>query len=212
MSSQPVDRFCPPGHNDPDEVPVALIPVVVLSGRFQPFHQGHHDAYRWLVARWGAGAVRLGTSDRTGAGDRQNRPAPLSFAEKRRVITELFDVPPEAVVCVRSPYRPVEVLAGLDPETHAYIAAVGEKDAARLESRPYFRPLPDDGTSEPFPLRGYVQVVPASLFPHSGSEIRAAFGDSDRSYAEKRALFRGWYGREHDELLGLMISRFSVAG
>lgn len=188
---------------------MSLAPVVIYSGRFQPFHPGHYAVWRWLVERWGPEAVRIGTSDRKTQrpGD---RPAPLSFDEKRRVITTLFDVPASAVVCVASPYRPVEALVGLDPSAHAYIAAVGEKDATRLASRPYFRPLPEAGPLEPFPSRGYVQVVPASPFPRSGSEIRELLRDPDKSYAEKRALFLDWYGSAPDELVELLITRFAA--
>ena len=187
--------------------PTGPQPVVLLSGRFQPFHPGHYQSYRWLCDRFGPDAVWLGTSDRAArVKDSAARPAPLNFDEKRAIITGLFDIAPERVVCVASPYRPVELLSRFDPESAAYVAAMGEKDGARLAGRPYFRSLPDSGPLEPYRVRGYVQLVPTGDFPLSASEIRARFQAGDE--AALAADLQSWYGDGDPALFALMRARF----
>lgn len=183
-----------------------LQPAVVLAGRFQPFHRGHHAAYRWLVDRFGAERVWLASSGRTEEGG--GRPAPFGFEEKRRLITTLFAVPAERVVRIRSPYAPKEVLAALDPDSTSYVAAVGARDADRLKSR-YWAPFPPDGPWEPYPRRGYVLVVPALEDDLSATAIRALLGDPALPLAEKEAAFRGWYPRWDADLFQLLVTRLT---
>ncbi len=188
-----------------------LRPAVVLSGRFQPFHAGHHAAFRALQARFGAENVWIASSDRPSS--TPGRPSPLRFEEKRAIICGLFEVPSERVVLVRSPYAPAEVLSGLDPARTAYVAALGARDEGRLRSR-YWAPLPEDpGTPlEPYPTRGYFLVLPPQEGDLSASAVRAALGSPDRSLEEKERAFRELYPRYDEALFRLLVERLGATG
>lgn len=182
--------------------------AVVLAGRFQPFHRGHYEAWARLVSRFGAEQVWIATSDRRG--DAGGRPAPFTFEEKRRILSTLFPVPAERVVLVKSPYRPVEVLASQDPERTAYVAAVGERDAGRLSSR-YWAPFPEQGPWEPYPARGYVLLLPPQADDLSATRIREVLGDPGLDLEEKERAFRSWYPSFDRSIFELITSRLSGA-
>lgn len=108
--------------------------VVVYSGRFQPFHRNHYNTYMYLAKQFGKNNVYIGTSNKV------NDKSPLSFNEKKEVITTMFDIPQQNIVKVKNPYNPKEILEKFDDDT-IYIAAVGEKDAQRLSSGKYFKKI-----------------------------------------------------------------------
>lgn len=177
--------------------------AVVFAGRFQPFHRGHFAAWRWLCARFGEQAVWLASSDRTGVGDGYNRPAPFSFAEKHQIATRLFSVPEDRLVCIKSPYRPVEILGALPPERTAFVAAVGARDADRLRSR-YWVDDPGQGPRRSYRDQGYRLILPAFADDLSASAIRAAFSDPS---ADPEAAFRALYPLFDPEIFALFVSR-----
>jgi len=177
--------------------------AVVYPGRFQPFHRGHFETWRQLVARFGPERVWIASAER--AEGRPGRPAPLSFEERRRIAVTLFGLPEARFVRVRSPYAPAEILSGLDPEDTALVAAVGARDPGRLKSR-YWAPFPPEGPWEPYPGRGYVLETPLQADDLSASAIRALLG-SPRPRAEKEAALHAWYPRVDAELFELLLTR-----
>jgi len=108
--------------------PVIKKTVVVYSGRFQPFHKGHYASYEKLVSKFGAENVYIGTSN-----DQSGPKSPFSFREKKEIATKMFGIPSSKFVQIRNPYQPVEILKKFNGQTTQYIAAVGEKDATRLQ-------------------------------------------------------------------------------
>ena len=108
--------------------------VVVYSGRFQPFHKGHYASYKKLVSKFGEANVYVGTSN-----DQSGPKSPFSFKEKKEIATKMFGIPSNRFIQIRNPYQPVEILKKFDGKTTQYIAAVGEKDANRLQGK-YFKP------------------------------------------------------------------------
>lgn len=155
--------------------------VVVYSGRFQPFHKGHYASYAKLVSKFGADNVYIGTSN-----DQSGPKSPFSFKEKKEIATKMFGIPSNKFVQIRNPYQPVEILQKFDGQTTQYIAAVGEKDATRLQGK-YFKPYKNKA-GYGYDEIGYVYAVPAEQNPISGTDVRKWLGATDKEKAKKGFL------------------------
>jgi len=145
--------------------PIVKKIVVVYSGRFQPFHKGHYAAYQKLVSKFGSNNVYIGTSDKSDGGK-----SPFNFKEKVIIMGKMFGIPPNKIVQVSNPYAPKEILSKFDGKTTAYIAAVGEKDANRLEGK-YFKPYKGK-TGYGYEEIGYTYIIPSDPNPISGTDVR----------------------------------------
>jgi len=152
--------------------------VVIYAGRFQPFHKGHYAAYQNLVSEFGSANVYIATSNDTSSGK-----SPFNFSEKKEIATKMFGVPSSKFVKVSNPYRPVEILKKYDGQTIAYIAAVGEKDATRLQGK-YFKPYKGKA-GYGYDEIGYTYPIPAEENPISGTEVRKGLGSDDKEKAKK---------------------------
>jgi len=152
--------------------------IVVYAGRFQPFHRGHNDAYQRLVAEFGSANVYIATSN-----DTSSEKSPFSFSEKKEIATKMFRIPSSKFVKVNNPYRPVEILKKYDGQTIAYIAAVGERDATRLQGK-YFKPYRGKA-GYGYDEIGYTFPIPAEKNPISGTDVRNGLGSSDKEKAKK---------------------------
>ena len=161
--------------------PVIKKTVVVYSGRFQPFHKGHYASYEKLVSKFGAENVYIGTSN-----DQSGPKSPFSFKEKKEIATKMFGIPSSKFVQIRNPYQPVEILKKFDGQTTQYIAAVGEKDATRLQGN-YFKPYKGKA-GYGYEEIGYVYAVPAEQNPISGTDVRKWLGATDKEKAKKGFL------------------------
>jgi hypothetical protein len=149
--------------------PLVTKTVVIYAGRFQPFHKGHYDAYKRLVSKFGENSVYIGTSN-----DTNDVKSPFNFNEKKKIATTMFGIPSNHFVQIKNPYKPVEILQHFDGQTTQYIAAVGAKDATRLQGK-YFKPYTGKagyGYNE----IGYVWPVPAESNPISGTDVRNGLG------------------------------------
>jgi hypothetical protein len=152
--------------------------VVIYSGRFQPFHKGHYDAYQRLVSKFGAGNVYIGTSN-----DQSGPKSPFSFREKKEIATKMFGIPASRFIQIRNPYQPVEILKKFDGKTTQYIAAVGEKDADRLQGK-YFKPYRGKA-GYGYDEIGYTYPIPAEVDPISGTDVRNNLGSGNVEKAKK---------------------------
>lgn len=155
--------------------------VIVYSGRFQPFHKGHYASYAKLVSKFGEENVYIGTSN-----DQSGPKSPFSFKEKKEIATKMFGVPSNRFVKINNPYKPVEILSKFDGKTTQYIAAVGEKDATRLQGK-YFKPYKNKA-GYGYDEIGYVYAVPAEQNPISGTDVRKWLGATDKEKAKKGFL------------------------
>ena len=152
--------------------------IIVYAGRFQPFHKGHYDAYQRLVSEFGPANVYIATSNDTSSGK-----SPFSFNEKKEIATKMFGVPSTKFVKVSNPYRPAEILKKYDGQTIAYIAAVGDKDATRLQGK-YFKPYKGKA-GYGYDEIGYTYPIPAEANPISGTDVRKGLGSNDKEKAKK---------------------------
>ena len=152
--------------------------IIVYAGRFQPFHKGHYDAYQRLVGEFGSANVYIATSN-----DTSSDKSPFSFNEKKEIATKMFGVPSTKFVKVSNPYRPAEILKKYDGQTIAYIAAVGDKDATRLQGK-YFKPYKGKA-GYGYDEIGYTYPIPAEANPISGTDVRKGLGSNDKEKAKK---------------------------
>ena len=152
--------------------------IIVYAGRFQPFHKGHYDAYQRLVSEFGPANVYIATSNDTSSGK-----SPFSFNEKKEIATKMFGVPSTKFVKVSNPYRPAEILKKYDGQTIAYIAAVGDKDATRLQGK-YFKPYKGKA-GYGYDEIGYTYPITAEANPISGTDVRKGLGSNDKEKAKK---------------------------
>lgn len=181
--------------------------VAVYSGRFQPFHAGHASVYKALVDKFGKENVFIGTSDKVEPGR-----SPLNFEEKKRIMTSMFDINPDKIQQVKSPYNPIEILSQFDPATTAYVSAVSSKDASRLSGGKYFRHFIEDRPLEGWKDAGYYVVAPELVDEdgmNSGTKIRAVMGSSEVPEDKKREIFRKLYGKDDDAIFNLLVQKSS---
>jgi hypothetical protein len=148
--------------------------VVIYSGRFQPFHKGHYAAYEKLVSKFGKDNVYIATSNKT-----DNDKSPFNFKEKVIIMGKMFGIPPSKIVQVANPYSPKEVLSKFDGKTTQYIAAVGEKDANRLQGK-YFKPY-NGKAGYGYDEIGYTYIVPPESNPISGTDVRKGLGGDEET-------------------------------
>ena len=174
--------------------------VVVYGGRFQPFHRGHYDAYQRLVDEFGSANVYIATSN-----DTSSDKSPFSFNEKKEIATKMFGVPSTKFVKVNNPYRPAEILKKYDGQTIAYIAAVGDKDATRLQGK-YFKPYKGKA-GYGYDEIGYTYPIPAEKNPISGTDVRRGLGSSDKEKAKK--FFLKAYPKFDKDIFKMITTKLS---
>lgn len=175
--------------------PIIKKTIVVYSGRFQPFHKGHYAAYQKLVSKFGANNVYIGTSDKSDGGK-----SPFNFKEKVVIMGKMFGIAPSKIVQVSNPYSPKEILSKFDGKTTAYIAAVGDKDASRLNGK-YFKPY-NDKSGYGYDEIGYTYIIPSESNPISGTDVRKWLSSDN---AEK--LFLKAYPKFDKEIFKMITNK-----
>lgn len=140
--------------------------VVAFSGRFQPFHTGHYAAYKHLCEKFGDDNVYITTSNST-----NNTDSPFSFANKVKIITELFGIPEDKIVKTEQPYRPDELLSTIKSKKTSLILAIGSKDVGRIyDDKSYVRY--NGICTVPYTEKYYYYEIPSSYNLTSGTVIR----------------------------------------
>ena len=169
--------------------------IAVFSGRFQPFHAGHYSIYKALVDKFGAKNVYIASSN---AQDPIKSPFP--FKDKKDIMSKMFGIPSNKIVKVKNPYAPVEILDKFPPDT-AYVTAVSQKDAERLErGGDYFKNFDKVPAQKRkgYGDAGYFIVAPEMQLKVnrkniSGTQLRATFGSDKLSTPEKKEIFKQVY-------------------
>ena len=175
--------------------------VVVYGGRFQPFHKGHYEAYKWLCKKFGESNVWIATSNKTNFNPKNGDISPFNFKEKKEIMVSLYDIPQRRIIQCKNPaFSPVEVFELYKHFSIVYVNAVGKKDESRYKEGDFFLPLP-----RPFELKnvemlnslddktGYYIDMPMQTGEISGTLVRdtlmAAEGD------EREEAFKKFFGR-----------------
>ena len=189
--------------------------VVVYGGRFQPFHKGHFQSYKWLTKHFGSSNVWIATSNKTNFDPKAGEISPFTFAEKKKIITTLFDVEPRRIIEAQNPaFKPVEVFKQYRNYRPVYVAAVGRKDQERYVGN-FFHPLPvdltlPDQTSELLSLdehAGYYVEVPMRQEGLSGTVVRQDLIAASAERSQLKKLFIEYFGTFDETIASLIIAR-----
>lgn len=197
--------------------------LVILPGRFQPWHKGHYAVYEYLTGKFGRNNVYIATSNKTDSGK-----SPFTFAEKAYFM-QLTGVPADRIVQATQPYQIENVMqAGniqvADPANTVVIFAVSEKDMAedprfsfapkKDGSDPYFQPLKDIKQTVSMDKHGYIMTVPTFDFTvlgqpmQSGTELRNMYSEADEK--QRQAIVTdlfGRYTREAEQIMDAKIPK-----
>ncbi len=116
--------------------------AVVYGGRFQPFHQGHYGVWLDLIKKFSKNQVWIATSNKTNFNKATGDVSPLTFAEKKELITQIYEIPDNKIIQAVNPsFSPKEVLELYKGPT-VLVLVVGDKDVARYKDVSYFKPWP----------------------------------------------------------------------
>jgi len=185
--------------------------VVIYPGRFQPFHRGHAEVYKWLTTKFDS--VFIATSDKV-----EPPRSPFNFAEKRVMITHA-GVPSSAIVQVKNPYVAAEITNKFDADTTVAVFAVSQKDMEedpRFQFKPkkdgsasYYQPY--GGEMQPLSKHGYIVVTPTFNFTvlgepmKSATEFRRDFSNADLKTQAK--MIQDLYGSYDKQVHRLMAEK-----
>jgi hypothetical protein len=156
-----------------------------------------------LVNEFGSGNVYIATSN-----DTSSDKSPFSFNEKKEIATKMFGVPSSKFVKVTNPYRPAEILKKYNGKTIAYIAAVGDKDATRLQGK-YFKPYKGKA-GYGYDEIGYTYPIPPEENPISGTQVRRGLGSNDKEKAKK--FFLKAYPTFDKDIFKMITSKLNEEG
>lgn len=197
--------------------------VVILPGRFQPFHRGHAAVYQHLCNEYGTDNVYVVTSNKV-----DPPRSPFNFEEKQAMIA-LTGVDPAHIIQDAQPYQAKAFVARFDPKNTVLIFAVSEKDMAEdprfqfepglisttKDGRPkYFQQFTSINQCEPLDKHGYITTVPTFNFKvlgkpaNSATQIRAQFADADE--ATQKKIVTDLFGKFDSTVLKIMQEKLSV--
>lgn len=166
--------------------------IVIYAGRFQPFHNGHLQAYRFLCKTFSEESVHIATSNKTGP------TSPFDFRD-RLVMVMSHDIPGGKVIESSNPYlisKTVKVKwPDIDLANHRVIIAVGLKDMEDTNPRfsfkltktgtpKYFQPFTSLNRCDTADKHAYVLCAPTFRFiplneaVESATEIRELYANS----------------------------------
>jgi len=187
--------------------------VVVLAGRFQPFHKGHYDSYKWLCKKFGDENVWIATSNKTNFNPANGDISPFTFKEKKEIMVSLYNINPRRIIQCKNPaFNPEEIFELYKGFPIIYVSSVGEKDNDRYKTGTFFRPLP-----RPFVLRdaemlstledkvGYFIDVPMQAKEISGTIVRDKLKNT--SGDERESLFRRFFGKYDSTIDSLIVAK-----
>lgn len=182
--------------------------TVVYGGRFQPMHQGHFALYKRLQSRFGADNVFIATTfgqkqqAMHKAGDYSTDP--FTFAEKQDIMNRMFGIDKSQILDT-SPYQPDISKAGRDDTKTALILAFSAKDAQRLKSGGYLRPLPENPPYQTMDEVGYIIEMPIEQGGMSATDFRKAMATGTPE--EKEKVFNAFFGKMDKQVFKFIEDR-----
>lgn len=187
--------------------------VVIMGGRYQPFHRGHYESYLWLCNKFGEDNVWIATSNKTNFNPKSGDISPFSFKEKKEIMVSLYKINPRRIIQCKNPaFKPDEVFDLYKGFPIIYITAVGEKDEERYKTGTFFKEIP-----KPFIKReanmmltleddvGYYVKIPMQVEEISGTKVREELKNAIGDDREK--LFKEFFGRYDSTIDQLIISK-----
>lgn len=192
--------------------------VVVYSGRFQPFHQGHKAVFNHLCSAYGTANVFICTSSKV-----EPPRSPFNFQEKLEMM-KLTGINPASVVQSSQPYKAQEITAKYDAANTVLLFAVSQKDMAddpRFSFKPkkdgspsYFQAMPTNlAQAETLDKHAYIVTVPTFNFTvlgkpvQSSTEIRNQFSAVDEN--TKKSIIKDLFGNYNDVVHNIMSAKIT---
>lgn len=202
----------PPKRAQPDTMYVedaAPQLVVILPGRFQPWHLGHLDVFRSLQNKFGRDNVYVATSNKT-----ELPKSPFNFTDKTVFMTAT-GVPIDRIIEVKNPYVLPEQF---DAANTVFVVAVGAPDKERLKpdsmkkdgTPAYYKTFESLDKCESADKHGYVIIAHErqKVITIGGQQVDVSHGTQTRAVwnqvrndAQGRAEFlTQMYGRNDPEV------------
>ncbi len=194
--------------------------AVIYPGRFQPFHKGHHLAFKQLGKWFGQDNVWISTSDKTTGKDETEDVSFLDFTERKELMVTLFNMNPDHIVKCKNPaFAPIEILR-LYKAPVVTVMAVGQKDVERYKESKMFEPYPmSKGRPAPFESVAknlatsedkttmYYVVVPATANGLSGTKCRERLAKVAPDKADEVAdAMKYCFGTVNDDIGRMLLS------
>lgn len=175
-------------------------PIGILSGRYQPGHIGHYNAWKWMNQH--VGTTYVATSDKV-----DKRRSPFNFSQKKKMLIHA-GIPSSKIIQVKHPYQAREIVDTLSSDTPV-VFGVSQKDMtqhARFQFKPkkdgspaYLRPYETHKSAlEARNQHAYVVTIPTFAFKVSGQSITSATQLRDLftslSHSKQAELIKDLYG------------------
>lgn len=181
--------------------------IVAYSGHFQPFHDAHFKIYKTLVKKFGRDNVYITTTNETDEFEN-----PLSYDDKKKLITTMFSIDEGKIQEVENPFVPKELLKKFSPKYTSFVTVVNTEDAAVLSKSKYFQHYNDAENLKPYAEVGYYLTIPEirgevgnqSL---TSQQIMQVLGSPKTKPEVKEKLFTALYGKSDNDMLELIGDR-----
>ena len=193
--------YNPPGVTDAKiQFPEQEKPIAVLPGRFQPFESSHYVSYLQLVKEFGKDRTYIATSDKQDAAGK----SPFTFAQKKKIMSKMFNIPEDNIIQTKNPYKPIEIVKEFSENTPV-IFAVSEQDSAKLGQN-YFKPYMKETFLSGYRANGYMWIKPVLENKKllTGAQIRHIFGNPSYSDRAKQEIFSKLYGSFDSEIFEML--------
>lgn len=202
-----------------EAVPAKLL-AVIYPGRFQPFHKGHHAAFKQLGKWFGQDNTWISTSDKTTAKDETEDVSFLDFTERKELMVTLYGINPDHIVKCKNPaFSPIEILSLYKAPT-VCVMAVGSKDIERYKTSKMFEPYPmHKGMPAPFEnvakdlatanekTTMYYVSIPAASGGLSGTKCREMLSKVDpKSTDETSRVMKACFGTNNTDIARMVLS------
>ena len=133
--------------------------IVVLPGRFQPFHSGHLEIYNQLISKFGKDKVFIITANPKKLDDKN----PLTFKEKRSLI-EASGIPSNKIIEMKgSAYNNLDILKSLNENPvndKLLIVSFSEKDEEKQKLiGKYYKKFEDINSMNTSDKNGYIYIA-----------------------------------------------------
>ena len=137
---------------------------------------------------------------------------PFTFAEKQRIINEMFSIPRDHIVNTQ-PYQPDQKLVGRSPEDYSLILAFSQKDTGRLQPGNVFQYYADDVTLLPNikqdKTTAYILEVPVQEGAMSATDFRDEMSNNQIKIPDKQRTFEKFFGKFNANIFNLINGRLN---
>lgn len=190
-----------------EKTPSGKRTIVAYSGNFQPFHAGHYKIYRTLVKKFGKDNVYVTTTNQQEEVDN-----PMSYADKKKLATQMFDIEDGKFQEVKNPFVPVELLKKYSPKDTSLVTVISTDDADAIAKSEYFHKYVDGQQLKGYTDAAYYLTVPELAMNIGGQhltnpQIMQVLGSPKTSKGVKEKMFKSLYGADNPEMLALISNR-----